>query len=224
MSGDAIAIASLTGTPPLANERRRQVSCRARTQACSALVSAASRGPVCGSDTRAIATLPMIAIRMLLKSWAMPPASRPSDSSLLALACSAWTLSASLMSRNASTIPIVRPEASRSGAAISSIGCSVRSRATSTVQRPGPGRSDSAERADAAVAPGARLRIEGLKHGAERLPDRFFWLQPVSLSATSLISNTTPSRSVVMTPSPMLRSVTARRSFSCSSACSARLA
>ena len=45
-----------------------------------------------GIVTRAIETLPMIAIRMLLKSWAMPPASRPSEASLPARARSSCAL------------------------------------------------------------------------------------------------------------------------------------
>ena len=81
-----IATAFFAGTPPFENVSSCQVICRARTHACSASDSASMCGPVWGIVARAIDTLPMIDVRMLLKSWAMPPASRPSDSSLFAFA------------------------------------------------------------------------------------------------------------------------------------------
>src|SRR5947209_4439270 len=74
------------GTQPFANVRSCQVSCRARTHACSASASAFIAGGSCRIVARAIETLPMTAIRMLLKSCAIPPARSPSDARLPAFA------------------------------------------------------------------------------------------------------------------------------------------
>ena len=215
----------LTGTPPFENVSSCHVSCLACTQAFSASESASAAAPVGGIETRAIDTLPMIAIRMLLKSCAMPPARSPSEASLPARARSSCALSASLMSRNATTIPIGCPAASRSGAEISSIGRSERSRAASTVQRATGALPASSRSAGKTLAQGCRVSGSKLRNTeAIGLPIASSSVQPVIRSAMLLIRRIVPPRSVVMTPSPMLRSVTVRRSVSAASACSARLA
>ena len=119
-------------------------------------------------------TLPMIAMRTLLKSWAMPPASSPSDASLPAFARSSWIRSASVMSRNARTIPIVRPSASQRDAALSSMGCSDRSRATRIVQRPAPVRLRALDqRSRTELSQGWRVSGSKFRNTAESgCPDR----------------------------------------------------
>ena len=75
----------------------------------------------------------MMPVRILLKSWAIPPASKPSDSSLLARISSASSRSLSVMSRNTRTTPKTSPLRPRIGAPLSAMMRSAPSRLTSTV-------------------------------------------------------------------------------------------
>ena len=94
--------ALFTGRPPFEKVR----SCLVRSFALCAALSASIRGLLILSSLcdRNLATerLPIIAVRRLLKSWAMPPASVPSDSSLLALRSSSSFFFLSAMSRTSS--------------------------------------------------------------------------------------------------------------------------
>ena len=94
--------AILTGRPPLEKVR----SCFVRSFALCAALSASIRGLLTLSSfcDRSLATdrLPIIAVRRLLKSWAIPPASVPRDSSLLAFRSSSSFFFLSAMSRTSS--------------------------------------------------------------------------------------------------------------------------
>ena len=178
----------------------------------------ASSAPSC-----AISTNPNIPVSRLLKSWAMPPASTPRASSFWVFRTWSSRRSRSVTSRNTNTAPMMRLCGSRMGAALSATSISRPSRAHEEAGRvaadDGPVRSTWR-----AGSPSGRRVCRSMvrKTRSAGWPAASADVQPVRVSATRFISITRPSTSVAMTPSPMLRSVTARRSFSDTSSLLAR--
>ena len=94
----SIAATRRIGAPPFANVRSCVESTTARWQARSVWPRISSSGPAGSTCSLARSMLAWTTVRKLLKSWAMPPARTPSDSSLRACsnsvsACSRWLIS-----------------------------------------------------------------------------------------------------------------------------------
>ena len=104
-SGSAL----LTGAPP----REKVRSCCVRSRARAAAFSASTRSSVTSLDERAAALAseryPQTAVRMLLKSCAIPPARMPTVSSLCALISSSSILQRSVMSLITLTSVVILP-------------------------------------------------------------------------------------------------------------------
>ena len=210
-----IEAVSLTGSPPFEKVR----SCWVRSRARKVAFSASERSEAIfssGSTSKAARfRLPRIATRMLLKSWAIPPAKTPTDSSFFILMSSSSILSCSVTSLKTRTTPMILLSLSRIGAPLSAMLLSVPSFAIRTVWFSRP-----------MILPVLRTFSAGLLHGLrvfsltmlntlhKASPKASFCDQPVRSSATLFMSATLPFVSVVITPSPMLLKVTASCSFS----------
>src|SRR5659263_98964 len=123
----------LTGAPPLEKARNCIVSSRARRhafRASSILAKAISSSPLW---RRAKEMFPMMAVKILLKSWAMTPARTPTDSSFSVLMSSSSTSRMPVLSRKTMIAPMTRPTGSRTGTPWAPIPRSVPSREISRV-------------------------------------------------------------------------------------------
>ena len=212
--------AVLIGAPPLANFSNCPVSSRACCAARAASRRFAAAAARLGRFSSASETLPMITVRMLLKSCAMPPASTPSDSTWRCLRASAVRRSCSVMSRTTSTAPMIAwPARWRSGETLKP---TMRSRPSRARRRLFCDTSVAAPRVKAAsrnpVCGSRRTAFSGANISTNGRPAASVCDHPVSCSATGFRSSTRPAVSVVMTPSPMHRSVTPSRSVSSASA------
>ena len=113
------------------------------------------------------------------------------------------------MSRNTSTAPATRPSRLQIGAALSSMVLSVPSLAISTVWLARPVTPPSRMARCAGFSTGSRLDSPTMrKTSSIGLPAASAWDHPVSDSATGFSDETRPCRSLVITASPMLASVT----------------
>ena len=131
----------------------------------------------------------------------------------------------SLMSRKTRMQPCTRPCGSRIGAALSSIGVCEPSRRISKVWFARPTTTPSRSARVAGFSTGSRVdSLTMRKTASSGWPFASSARQPVSDSATRLRLLTRPSRSVAMTASPMLSSVTRRRSPCAAISASARRA
>ena len=166
----------------------------------------------------------MTAVRMLLKSCAMPPARIPSESSLLARTRSSMMACWSLMSRKTSTEPMILLARSRMGAALAAISRSAPVRERSILWSGRSTISPAASTWETGLRKVCRVRWwTTLNTVGKGCPTASLCRQPVRSSACLLMMLTRPSMSVAITPSPMDRSVTVSRSFSAASASSACL-
>lgn len=212
------------GAPPRENVSNWRVRLVALREACSASVSI-----WCVSDSGSRSSLAspmwaMIPVSALLKSCAMPPARTPSDSSLFARCSSRSSCWLAVSSRNTSTTPSIRPVSSRIGVALSPMTCSLPCLATSTVWfASSTGFPEASTRSTGFSQISRVCSFTMWKTSSSPRPRASASAHPVSSSATGFSISTSPSGSVVITPSAMERRVTSRRCRSCARACSARL-
>ncbi len=221
---EPMAVLRMTGSPPREKVSNCAVRSLARMAAFSVLSSMALAFSGSSRHWRAMLMLPRIPTSKLLKSWAIPPARTPTDSSFLTLKSSSSVRFSSVTSRNTMTDPITALSGSRIGAPLLSIILSLPSFAKRI-----------ASSARSIISPEESTLSTGFSHvspvlcemiwktSGKSLPTASCWRQPVRVSAILFISTILPSSSVVITPSPILLSVTASLSFSDASSCCAIL-
>ena len=163
--------------------------------------------------------LPRIAARILLKSWAIPPARVPRDSSFFSFSRSCSILCSSVTSRKTKTTPMTSLFLSRIGAQLAAIFSLPPSQDTSIIWLVG-----------STICPVAITFCTGFSHDSPVTPlirrntsaNGRPWASlrdhPVISSAARFSRVIKPSLSVEITPSPILRRVTTKRSRSSASA------
>ena len=205
-------IRSRTGFPPFEKVRSLEASSSARSEALSAASSLATALLAGSRICFAREMFPRIAARKLLKSWAMPPARVPRDSSFCHLTSSSSLRTFTVTSRKTKIDPAVPPAPPGIAAALSSISRRVPSRATSTFCSPA---LESACRSARGSDNSCPVRPSSTRNTSRTgRPAASSRLQPVIPSACRFMNSTFPSASVVMTPSAIDRRVICARSFS----------
>ncbi len=106
------------GSPPRANITNCWVRPFARRANFSIITRRSSTFSLEWASILARERLPRTPCKILLKSWAIPPAKRPTDSSLLSLSCCASDFCCLVMSRKTTTTPTIPPSRPRIGAAL----------------------------------------------------------------------------------------------------------
>ena len=212
-----IEVILLTGAPPLEKVNNCWVNSRACKDAFSILASF-SVTLLSAAYIFAKVVLFKMAVNILLKSWAIPPARFPRDSSFSVRCISCSIFRFSVTSLNTKTTPMTWLSLSRMGAPLSAMTLSVPSLAISSVLFPSPTTAPSLNTFSTGFSQGDKVfSLIMLKTVLRGFPTASSWLHPVRVSATLLMRTTVLSMSVVMTPSPIDRNVTASRSFSAAS-------